>query len=272
MNGSAALFAVYHLDSQLQRVIIHPVKSTLQMTRICRNLLIVATCLASGWSAFATTIIVVYTPEGAIIAADSKVASLDGKESRLGCKIHIKDNYVWASSGFSFDTHGLFNVAVLVPQAMGTGVPFRSSADTLETQLKSFFNGYLVEAKDAGLDLDNQQIDVLLVNEKTPGQISTLTVNNKGFERKDCPSEKCPASGVVVLGERSEIEKTLSKRPQIWSEMGSVPAALNFLIEQEKFAVPGHVGGDTIILLVDSKGVRWIQEGHQEGECRSERQ
>lgn len=110
-------------------------------TKIAMYLLLLA--LFISLPARATSIVVLYGPDAVFIASDSKVASVDGKISWPGCKIHITKNYVWASSGFSFELNGPFDIEKLVPESLGDGEPSAASLNILESRLKASFNSLL---------------------------------------------------------------------------------------------------------------------------------
>jgi len=215
---------------------------------------------AAGLPLRATTIIMLYLPGRVYIATDSKIASLDGKISGTGCKLHVAENYVWASAGLLLETNGTFNIEQFVPNAMGDGIDFDKSVGTLEIQLRFVFPQLIEDVRAIGANVDVAQIGIVLASKNEPGHVSGIFVTGKDLKRWDCPSQSCGQLGVASFGEHRAVDDALNANSKIWKDIGIIPA-LNYLIEQQEKLTPQYVEGPVAIAEITSKGVQWDQKG-----------
>lgn len=222
---------------------------------------VVFSLVVTGSPSWATTIIMLYLPGRVYIATDSKIASLDGKVNGTVCKIHVAKNYIWASAGLLLETNRTFNLEQFVPNAMGDGIDFDKSVDTLEAQLKAVFPQLVEDIRATGsANIDLVQIGIALASQRRVGHVSSIFINGKELQRYDCPSQSCTETGVFSFGEHRAVDEALDANRKIWRDMGIVPA-LNYLIEQQAKLTPRYVKGPTAIVEITSKGVQWDEKG-----------
>lgn len=215
-------------------------------------------------NSFATTILVLYTPDSVFIASDSKVTGGEGNKTWWGCKIHIAEDYVWTSAGLAYEvdtaTHSrTFDMDELVPQTLGDHSPSTASLDLLEARLKvSFKSG--VSHLSSDFDLNRASVSLIIADRKSIGTVYEMFIAPKTFERNKYPGEAMSSYGLIKGGERGRVDEILAaKTPKIFKDMGIVPA-LNYLITEQEAATPEYVAGPIAIAQIDSSGAHWIQK------------
>jgi hypothetical protein len=209
---------------------------------------------------FGTTVLVVYTPTSVFIASDSKFAGGKGNITWSGCKIHLAEDYVWASAGLASEvdtvTHSrTFDIDKLVPQTLGDHSPSTASLDLLEARLKVSFQS-VVSHMSADFDLNRASVSLIIADRKNIGTLYEMFITTKTFERKKFPGEAMSSYGFIAAGEQGWVNKIL---PKIFKDMGIVPA-LNYLITEQEASTPEYVAGPIAIAQIDSSGVNWIQK------------
>ncbi len=227
--------------------------------RVTRNLFLLLFAAVCIFPVHATTILVLYTPEAVFIASDSKIASTDMKVTWFGCKIHVTENYVWASAGLSFELDGPFSLEKLVPQVLGNEVPSTTSLDRLEFQIRSAFESLIPKLTLIGFDLNKANIGVAIVDTRTIGKVYEMFITTKTFVREQYPGGDMSPHGFVAFGEHGKVDELVAARPQMFREMGIGPA-LNYLINEQEMATPEYVAGEIALVQVDSTGAHWTQK------------
>lgn len=230
------------------------------IVQILRLAAVLAFALAS-LPLHATTIIMVFMPGRVYIAADSKLSSVNGESNGIVCKLHVADNYVWASSGLLHESQRPFDLEQLVPASMGSGSPFPESIDNLEAQLRAVYPQLVDDVSATGASAEKAQIGIALANLQKAGEVSEIYIARSGLQRRDCPSQSChETNGVFTFGEHKAVDAAMAANRGIWKQMGFVPA-LNYLIQQQAQATPQFVDDNVAIVEITSAGAQWLQGG-----------
>jgi hypothetical protein len=230
--------------------------------------------LLSYSTAHSTSILALRTPEKLFIASDSKIVAINGPETRLGCKLFISPNYIFASAGLLKDAHGLFNVRKAVELAMSSGQSFDDGLVRFEQEMLTELPSILNDLRDAvpryfKNSLLNHPVVEAIFGTIYEGQIR---LSYRGFVpnemlsiqiiRNDCPGSACP-NGIMLaeLGEKNAIDAILDKNPQIWKQQGII-TALNSLIEAQALATPQFVSAPAAIVMMEKTGTpQWMRPG-----------
>ena len=223
--------------------------------------------LSFGSRATATSIIIYRTPKFAVIAADSKVSTEQGRYVGTVCKIHIANDIVWVEAGFMQDARGNLNIWNVVRDTLDPKDSFDNIVSNVENKitqsLGDFFGREIIEDPVRYYRMVN-------VDEFVPLQIAILrgTAESRMFfvvpnrnnptnisvMRWNCPGSDCiEGSSVIRLGYVDAIDKEWRAKPDIIPEEGIVPA-LNDLIGAQVKATPDIVGTPIAILGIE---FRW---------------
>lgn len=228
--------------------------------RVSRILALCWLAVAAELPVRATTILMLYLPGRVYIATDSKVASLDGKMAGTTCKIHVSENYVWASAGLLFETNNSFNIEQFVPTGMGDGSDFAADVARLEAHLKLVFPHLMDDVRATGASIDTANIGIALADKRDVGKVSEIFISGKEVQHRDCPGQSCGQMGVFSFGEHRAIDEVLSANRKIWKNMGII-TALNYLIGRQAQLTPQYVESPIAIIEITPLGVQWDQKG-----------
>ncbi len=97
--------------------------------------------------------------------------------------------------------------------------------------------------------------DFTLPNKEVPDNIEVVD--------QSCPGNLCVARNDIIsmMGFHEAAQAELGRNPQIWNEMGIVPA-LNHLMDIQHNATPTMVAAPVSILKIDKSGaLSWLQKG-----------
>ncbi|MDR3725214.1 MAG: hypothetical protein P4K83_12115 [Terracidiphilus sp.] len=213
-----------------------------------------------GVPAWATTVILLYTPDAVYIAADSKVGSLDGAITGQGCKVHVSKNYVWAAAGLFSESNGPFDLEKIVSKSLEGGQAPGPDADRLESDLGAAFRDVAARAIPQAGGSGKVRIEIALASVKKVGRVSSIFLNMETVQRRDCPGKECGGLGVITLGEHGTVDRILDARHSIWKEMG-IAGALNYLLAEQAKSTPLYVSAPFAIVRVDRAGAQWLQKG-----------
>jgi hypothetical protein len=220
--------------------------------------------LSLASSANASTVLVVSAPKGpTYFGTDSQISQINGSDARFGCKIHVANNFVWASAGLLADKHGAFDLERIVTHSLRGNLPFSRAVHELETQMSNEYPDFRSRALQSGIDMLNARIQIVIADVRKPGHVTWLRFGDDLPKRTDCPGAvECAASvGVLFpLGRVEAINPILDNRPAIWTEMGR-PKAIRYLITAQEKETPRFVSGPISVLEIKQGGLHWFSRG-----------
>ena len=242
------------------------------MSKLACVLAILAMAYASN--SIATTVLGIRTPDAFVMAVDSKIVTVNGPETFLGCKIDVSKNVIFAGSGVLRNGSGSFNVYDSARKAIAAGRDLddiarrfgHDAAARLPAALSLISaperNAYGLNAGDdvfGGVfaKIDNGILRVAVVKVR-PASETTAT-----YSEQLCPGEACNGSEAFLaqLGWLDTVTRQLDADHTIWREKGVV-GALNELILNEATAHPAMVGAPVAVVAMTRAGeIRWIQKG-----------
>ncbi|TWC00214.1 hypothetical protein FBZ93_1056 [Bradyrhizobium macuxiense] len=223
--------------------------------------------------AFATTLIVLRTDSQIVVAADSKVVSIQGYEA-MRCKILTTPNHFFAAAGIfrQLDEFDSLQIAkrLLSTSASHTEIVTAYKDHMLRVipavvkRIKSRVPQYF-EAKMRGQEAfqavfgssENGVLKVSVIG-FVPGDGDSISIREE-----DCPGH-CQAKQVwfATLGEHALIDDEIRSRHLIWKSLGIV-GAINKLITLETEGLPASVGGPISIGFLRPDGqAGWYQRGN----------
>src|ERR1700687_5664881 len=94
-----------------------------------------------------TFIMVIRTNDEAIVAADSEFSNDAGVPLGRICKIHIANQFIWATSGIEMELRGPFNTRTIAESAVSGGGSLDHVVSRFETELISPLKEALIRAK-----------------------------------------------------------------------------------------------------------------------------
>jgi hypothetical protein len=221
-----------------------------------------------------TLLIVLRTEDAVFVAADSKVRKTSGRDIGSACKIHVTDQITWATAGIVDDPRSTFNTWKTAETAIRAGGSFSQIVsrfdDDLANQMKELVprikrddpSSYEVAVK------SGHPITVVFIK-NIEFRMSDFTLPNRDTSDKiEVINQSCPGNGCVMnpqmmamMGYFDAAKAEVDRNPQIWDQMGIVPA-LNYLMDIQHDATPVSVAGPVSILRIDKSGaLSWLQKG-----------
>jgi len=233
--------------------------------------------LAFSPQLFATTVVVIRTPQRVIIAADSLAAAND--KHFQTCKIGTNKQFPisFAIAG-SVQDNGGFSAIDLAETAISTSPDVQSAAHKFELSTTLPFENFVRRRR-----RDDPAAFKKLLTEPEPLQVAfaaveknvpiyviayfTVTVRGQAISvaahENRCPGNGCPSGrGADILGENGAARIQV-KNPAFWSGLDPLSAARK-LAEIEIAEYPEIVGPPISILTIDATGTHW----NDRGECK----
>jgi hypothetical protein len=248
----------------------------LEFQRIKMRLLLFLGILSSWFASqvFATTLIVLRTDSQTVVAADSKVVSIEGQEAKR-CKILVAPNHFFAAAGI-FRQFGEFDSFEIAKRLLSTSASHSEivasykddmlraipeAVKKIRSQAPEYFEAKIRDREAFQAVFGSSENGILRVSVIgfTPGDDGSISVREE-----DCPGH-CEAKQVwfVTLGEHALIDLEVRNNHRIWKSLGVV-GAINKLITLETEGLPAFVGGPISIGFLRRDG----QAGwHQLGSC-----
>jgi hypothetical protein len=230
---------------------------------------------------YATAIIAVWTPETAVIGADSLLGFSRSQKTQFVCKIGETNNIFWAASGIVHTSDQAavnFNVYRIAADAIKSSRDFDGAVATFERwfivaavrdlRWKAQFDPsgfasakrFFLQIVFAGLDHNKPRMAIRQFNIEPNSSVKAVTVTSIGAENT-CPSSHCGAILHVAMGTNDAIvADATGYEPDIWFSLGIVPAVERLLTIQAA-ATPTIVGGPLAIVEITSSGVKWPDVG-----------
>jgi hypothetical protein len=218
-----------------------------------------------------TLVIVLRTEEASIIAADSKVGTLEGGDNGTVCKIGTTGDFIWTTSGID-DPSG-YDVRKIIVTAIEKGGSFDDIISRFELDIVSQLKQLLVEMKKTdpikyGEAVEHGHVATPILIQKTNVRTRDITVPNKDdpndieVARYDCPGNGCrTGSSRLMTGVYDAASAEIALHPNIWEEKGTI-GTINYLMDVQSRATPTIVGGPVSILRMDKSGtLSWLQKG-----------
>jgi hypothetical protein len=225
---------------------------------------------------YATSIVIIRTPDHITVAADSMIRTEYGHE--MGCKIMHEGAVYFANAGIVENDRTGFKVSTIAQTAIQQGsYDVKSSARLFSSMALAPFADALEELRSKHPDfyaryvkLGPQPLQVVFMRgspapafvviyftiESSPG--APVRVKSHSQE---CPGNGCPnGSGVRLLGGNDAAQQA-SKMTGFWGE-GEVEGAKK-LVEAEILRAPDNVGPPVEMLRLDSTGPQWIYQKEQ---------
>jgi hypothetical protein len=227
------------------------------------------------FGAHANTLVIVLRTEQAIfVAADSKLADTDGGDRLPVCKIHIADQFVWATSGILNDKKRTFDTWATVEAAIKAGGSLSEVIERIDeiltSQLKQLLPGErLTDPRSYDIAVSAGHPITIYFIQNTDFRMSDFTLPNKEAPARievvnqSCPGDLCAARSdtISMMGFHEAAQAELARNPQIWDQMGIIPA-LSRLMDIQHNATPTMVAGPVSILRIDKSGaLSWLQKG-----------
>ncbi len=225
---------------------------------------------------YATSIVVIRTPDHIIVASDSLFRTGSGQE--MGCKIKHEGVVYFASAGIVENNNTGFKVNNIAQLAIQQGFyDVKSSARVFSSMVITPFIGALEELRRKHPDFYARQVEhrpqplqvVFMRRSTAPAFVVIyLTVESPiGVPVKvkshslECPGDGCPNGyGARLLGDTDAAQRA-SKAAGFWNA-GEVEGARK-LVEAEIADAPGSVGPPIDILRLDINGPHWIFQKQQ---------
>lgn len=228
---------------------------------------------------FATSIIVVWTPQQATIGADAKLTNMDGDELGRSCKIGRAHDVLFAVAGIAGFPNGKSFYPLIAEILQGPGT-FDKRISTLEATLAEIltmiFNRldlkptFVRRIQEGDANKDSLRMVIVFYENRTCRLLtrdftpkldgSTVVVETSGH---NCPgdSECGPASPplIVALGVNEEVNVEVRKNPAI--RRMAPTKMIQLLIDLEIKAHPDQVGPPISAAFVDESGTKWLTEG-----------
>jgi hypothetical protein len=245
------------------------------MRSIMHSVIVLFLGAISFSDAHANTLVIMLRIDDVIfIAADSKLSKANGRDIGSACKIHVTDQFVWATSGILNDPRSTFDTWATTEAAIKAGGSFDEIVSRFDRELASQLKELLPRIKrDDPLSYDEtvksgHAVTVFFIK-NFEVRISDFTLPNKetpnGIEVIDqsCPGNLCISNPkmIAMMGYFDAAKIEVERRPQILDQMGIMPA-LNYLMDIQHNATPTRVAPPVSILQVDKSGaLSWLQNG-----------
>lgn len=228
-------------------------------------------------SAYSTTIIALRTDEEAYVAADSKIAAVDGSQPTHGCKLKVIGDVVFASAGLLKETKGPYDIQETARQAIEAGGTLEEIVTRFKAEVFHVYPAVLQHLRQADIQAYSTLLwkRAIIQTVFVHAQSGVIHMASLSFQPSDasaaatikttsveCPGPTCPGALMVgVLGENSAVVQRLDREPTIWRDEQIVPA-LNHLIDLQALATPDFVSPPVAIISVAKGGqVSWIEPG-----------
>lgn len=223
--------------------------------------------------AFATTIVVIWTPTGAVLGADAKTRFGNGNPGRNACKIGVANNVIWAQSGILGTRNSPFYFRSILSEELSShasiDVKIARIEQRISVTLTELVNTPLIK-KSILSDPDKGQVQfVVIANENGINMMFMRTfMPERGGSgdavihiiRDGCNSASdCGDSQYVGLGFHAEADAAIRENPRIWEN--NPDWIVDSLIGLEIKKYPRDVGLPIAIIGLDSKGAHWISKG-----------
>lgn len=224
---------------------------------------------AASIGAFATSIVLIRSPHGVILGADSKETWHGEEGEGAGCKIHQVDHAVFfAHGGFTYDRARQFSLDELVERAERLGSTFDTVVQEAETSVASALSTELesLSSQDPdalkyflGLQAVSSLFFVAAENGMTRTAIRQFTPDSTPpfritVRRIDCPGRDCPkGTGAWWMGK----VRLSDLRNKHMNAEEAAEAYLNQEVKEE----PDKVGPPITILRVTDDGASWVRNG-----------
>jgi hypothetical protein len=263
---TGAMAGVYCPGHEQGRSIMPSIRRASSRKKLCRSLLAVGMFLfplvISG-----TTIVVIKTKSGVVVAADSAL-SRSGAVADHVCKMVVTDEFVFAASGSYYPDHGLdiFEMARQASRVSGnlsdkTGAYIAHVLPALEkflewdrtTQPENYAHLRQIGASEV-VFVDRHSLEVIhLWFPMDPSGIPHA-------QKLDDWDQPVVADGFRLqpIGQAAEIYKAVKENPG-WYRRPEESAAR--FLQLETTAKPLEVGPPFSIVRVDSTGVHWVDKG-----------
>jgi hypothetical protein len=239
-----------------------------------RKLFFVLPCASLS---YATSIVVIRTPDHIIVAADSTIRTGYGRET--GCKIMQEGAVYFANAGIVENDHTGFKVREIAQAAIQHGssddvnggarlfssmaaAPFARALEELRLRHPDFYQRYVKPG--------SQPLQVVFMRgSPAPAFVVIYFTIESGAglpvrvisHSVECPGNGCPKGyGVRLLGDNDAAQR-VSKEIGFWGS-GEIEGARK-LIESEIVDAPDSVGSPIDILRLDIHGPHWISQKEQ---------
>jgi hypothetical protein len=234
-----------------------------------------AVLLGAGRCLFAqshgTAALAIWSPERAVLAADSKLSRLDGKQDSAGCKIRAAGRMFFIASGYYGRPGGDFDVWTSVRDAVREATSVRDAADVSEKQLKP-----VLLKKFRTLREDNK-----IASSEEAANASRFSVYFAGVDegkvvvagwslrpggdviREEYPGDHRAVAGsrqLINFGEHAATDAEIP-RPALIKMLADPINAAARMIQIEIDREPASVGPPRSILEITPSKHRWVEKG-----------
>ena len=234
-------------------------------------IVVFASVLAGRLALADTAVVVHYTPQEVVIAADSKrIDAAGGEEASLVCKLVVIGDFVFFATHFVRDQATGYDIQELVIHAAESKGTLGDVIDRFERLLKPAFAGAIKTVKEEALqnlesafpdgEVSVNTIFVGLEGNKLIYSDKRLWLNWKApfliptFEQYQPTSFRAFGSREMGLA----IVPFLNDE-QFWLQEGPVNGTKK-VVELAIQAVPEKIGGPIAIVKINAQGAQWVEK------------
>ncbi len=227
---------------------------------------------------WATSIVAIWTPNGALIGADAKMVTGAGEDAGTTCKIgRIGNNILWAQSGIFGVPSVKVNFGSVIIEGLNSGGSLDDRISKIEhaivPTLTELFNAPLVRP-DIIRDIHNKkakgvQFIVLFSDERGTRAIGRDLLPTEGRGGKieitikpdGCPGgTNCTSPQLFTLGLHKAVDKEAKRNTAIWN--GNPVDAVLHLLRTARRANPREVGEPFSVASIIGGNITWPVPGN----------
>jgi hypothetical protein len=217
-------------------------------------------------SCYGTTVIVMRTADGILVAADAKVTR-QGSTSPPRCKIHQYGNVFVAIAGVNKNDGAGLDTEQVVRTALATPGPLLSQVESFRTATSKYLLAEVESVKKSNPSLyergyrGKRILDVTFAS--TNGDMPEAVVQTFFVDGAGALHDLRSPLGdhrVLATGMTSAIKSYTDQNSEWYSQLGP-DLAIKKLMELEIASNKDAVGPPVSILKMDAGGAKWVEQG-----------
>jgi hypothetical protein len=229
-------------------------------------------------SAWATAVVVIWTPNGAIFGADAKIVTGDGKDAGTGCKIEqVSNNILFAESGILGVPAAHIDTRSIIHEVLSSAGDLDQRIGRVESNIVPILTGILnaprirpgvLKDMRAGREIQGLQV-VIVTYAGDHGRailrnfMPTLDGPSKigiQIKRTNCPEDSvCKDTPIFTLGKHEAMDDEIRRTPDI-SKIPPVEFVENLLGIAAR-TNPISVGPPFAVAFITSTQISWPKPG-----------
>lgn len=218
--------------------------------------------------AWPTTVVVLYTSEGVVVAADSRTSKWGLPPFGTDCKVRVSSGMVASGSGIGQESGTGFNLGAELQYAVGHARSPGLAADLAQQRITP----KLLRISDLLMRQDEQQyfahlafgrLTFFVAGMSSPGiLVAARSLPESRGRSAQAQDIRVPAGqiGRLLLGETKAIQQYIDQTPN-WIDQGDMVTKAVRFVEIEAKAEPNWVGEPVTVLYIDKGGVHWLNRG-----------